>query len=63
MGREVLGNERYSAEKKGNMAPTLLTLQERLFHGLHESLQVVLDVVHHDVNPVHVATDNQLLVP
>ena len=35
-----------------------LTLQEGLLHRLHESLQVVLHIVHYYVYPVHVTTDN-----
>jgi len=34
---------------------------ERLLHRLHESLHVVLDVVHDDVDLVHVAADHYLL--
>ena len=37
------------------------TFQKRLFHGLHESFQVVLHIVHDDVDPVHVATHNKFL--
>lgn len=38
-----------------------VTWQERLFHGLHQALQVVLHVVHNNVDLVHVASNNDFL--
>lgn len=37
------------------------TWQERLLHGLHQALEVVLHVVHHDVDLVHVAAHDYFL--
>lgn len=42
----------------GDTAPTW---QEGLLHGLHQALEVVLHVVHDDVNLVHVAAHDYLL--
>lgn len=37
------------------------TWQERLLHGLHQALEVVLHIVHHNVDLVHVAAHNYFL--
>ena len=42
-------------------APGASTLQERFLHGLHEGLEVVLHIVHDDVDLVHVASHHNLL--
>ena len=39
----------------------LLTNTERLFHGFHQSLEIMFNVVHDDVDLVHVTTNNYLL--
>lgn len=38
-----------------------VTWQEGLFHGLHQALQVMFYIVHHNVDLIHVAPDNDLL--
>lgn len=39
-----------------------ITWQEGLLHGFHEALQVMFYVIHHDVNLVHIASNNYFLI-
>lgn len=43
------------------LTPAGATWQERLLHGLHQALEVVLHVVHYDVDLVHVAAHDYFL--
>lgn len=40
----------------------LTTWQERLLHGFHQTLQVVFDIVHDDVDLIHIASHNYFLI-
>lgn len=37
------------------------TGQEGLLHGLHETLQIVLDIIHHNVDFIHITAHDNLL--
>lgn len=38
-----------------------ITWQERLLHGFHQTLQVMFDIVHDNVDLVHIASNNYFL--
>lgn len=41
--------------------PHNITWEKRLLHGLHQAFQVVLHVIHHNVDLVHVASNDDFL--
>ncbi len=40
---------------------SLITWQERLLHGFHQTLKVMFYVVHDDVDLVHITSNNYFL--
>lgn len=45
-------------ERKGSY----ITWQKRLLHGFHQTLEVMLNIVHHNVDLVHIASNNYFLM-
>lgn len=39
-----------------------VTWQEGLLHGLHQTLQVVFYIIHHNVDLVHITSNNYFLM-